>query len=210
MRTTKPCSTISYNTDEFLTLKLNDLIRKGHIDFWCYINHHAEEDETKDHKHLLIYPSKLLDTNQLKEELLEADMTNLTGQPLGCMPFRSSKFPDWYLYVLHDSGYLANKGQKRKYHYTDSDLVCSDTDFLVECKHQIDWSKINITGQVVQAAESGMTWGEYLKSANLSLNQIYGARMVFEAVKGMSGDIERNDRTTHSPKFDADGVLIEE
>lgn len=210
MRTTKPCSTISYNTDDFLTVKLNDLIRKGHIDFWAYIKHHAEEDETKDHKHLLIYPSKLLDTNQLKEELLEPDFNNLTNKPLGCMPFRSSKFPDWYLYVLHDSGYLANKGQKRKYHYTDSDIVCSDTDFLIELKHLIDWSKINILGQVVQAAESGLTWGEYLKSANLSLNQIFGAKQVFEAVNGNADGLDRNGRYSHSPKFDDDGVLIEE
>ena len=125
MRTSKPCSTISYNTAEFLTRKLNDLIKRGHIDFWCFIEHEPEEDEEKKHKHLYIFPSTLIDTNQLREELKENDVNNPL-KPLGCMPFQSSKFADWYLYVVHDSSYLSSKGQARKYHYKDDDIIRSD------------------------------------------------------------------------------------
>lgn len=208
MRTSKPCSTISYNSAEFLTIKLNELIKRGHLDFWAYIDHHAEEDETKDHKHLIVFPSKLLDTNQLKEDLKELDLKNPL-QPLGVMPFRSSKFADWYLYVIHDSGYLASKGQKRKYHYTDSDLVCSDTDYFIELKHTIDWTKINTLGRVIQAAESGETFVEFIKSSNIPLQQMHNAQRLFELIRS-SNSVERNGNTSHSPKFDADGVLIDE
>lgn len=211
MRTSKPCSTISYNSAEFLELKLNDLVRKRHIDFWAYLEHEPEEDEKKKHKHLLIYPGKLLDTNQLKEELEELYMDNLVGKPLGVMPFRSSKFADWFLYVIHDTSYLASKGQKRKYHYKDSDIVCSDTDFLAELKHTIDWSKINTLGQVIQAAEQGMSFIEFVKSTNLPLQQIGYASKVFELMS--CPETYRDDRFTHTPiepKIDADGVIIDE
>lgn len=209
MRTSKPCSTISYNTAEFLAIKLKELQRKGFIDFWCYIEHHPEDDENKEHKHLFIMPSKLIDTNQIREELNELDPENLLDKPLGVMPFRSSKFADWYLYSLHDTAYLASKGQTRKYHYTDSDLVCSDTDYFVELKHQIDWSKINILGRVIQAAENGQSFSDFLKTTNIPIQQFYNAQRAFDYFYH-SDDLDRNGRLTHTPKdikADADGVI---
>lgn len=205
MRTSKPCSTISYNTDDFLTRKLKELQHKGYIDFWAYIKHHPEDDETKEHKHLLVYPNRLIDTDQLKEELQELDPAD-TLNPLGVMPFRSSKFADWYLYVIHDAGYLASKGQTRKYHYTDDDLVCSDTDYFVELKHQIDWSKINILGQIIQAVEEGMTFHDFLKVTNIPIQQFFNAQRAFDYFY-QANTLDRNDRKTHSQKADADGVI---
>ena len=54
MKTTKPISTISYNTPEFLENKLNELLANGLISFFAYILHEPEEDETKRH---LVYPN---------------------------------------------------------------------------------------------------------------------------------------------------------
>ena len=206
MRTSKPCSTISYNTGEFLQRKLDDLIRRGFIDFYAFIEHLPEEDEEKKHKHLYLFPSKLVDTNQIRDELKEFDPNNPT-KPLGCLPFQPSKFADWYLYIVHDSAYLTSKGQARKYHYTDEDIIASDSDFFNELRHTIDWSKINVLGQVVQAAESGISFAEYIKSSPVGLLGVRSAQFIFEQVQKGS-DFNRAGRYTHTP-VDDDGVIDE-
>lgn len=207
MRTSKPCSTISYNTDDFLKRKLDDLIRRGFLDFYAFIEHEPEEDEEKKHKHLYLFPSKLVDTNQIREELKEPDLNDITKPPLGCMPFQSSKFADWYLYILHDTAYLTSKGQARKYHYTDEDIITSDKDFFNEQKHTIDWSKINLLGQVIEAAKSGITFAEFLQSTPISLLGVRSAQFVFDEVqKGAA--FNRAGRQTHTP-VDDDGVVQE-
>jgi len=206
LRTSKPCSTISYNTGETLQRKLDELVRRGFIDFYAFIEHLPEEDEEKKHKHLFLFPSKLLDTNQIREELKEFDPNNPT-KPLGTLPFQSSKFADWYLYIVHDTAYLTSKGQARKYHYTDDDIIASDSDFFNELKHTIDWSKINVLGQVVQAAESGISFGEYIKSAPVGLLAVRSAQFIFEQVQKNEG-FSRSGRVTHTP-IDEDGVIEE-
>ena len=206
MRTSKPCSTISYNSIEFLQRKLDDLIRRGFIDFYAFVEHLPEEDEEKKHKHLYLFPSKLVDTNQIRDELKEFDPNNPT-KPLGCLPFQSSKFADWYLYILHDSAYLTSKGQARKYHYTDDDIISSDSDYFNELRHTIDWSKINTLGQVVQAAESGISFSEWIKNSPVSLLSVRSAQFIFEQVQ-KGADFNRNGRFTHTP-VDDDGVIDE-
>ena len=59
MKTSKPISTISYNSEEFLKAKLDYLVRSGEVAFWYYIKHHGEYDketniQDKDHIHLYI------------------------------------------------------------------------------------------------------------------------------------------------------------
>ena len=206
MRTSKPCSTISYNTGDFLQRKLDELIRRGFIDFYAFVEHLPEEDEEKKHKHLYLFPSKLIDTNQIRDELKEFDPKNPT-KPLGCLPFQSSKFADWYLYIVHDTAYLTSKGQARKYHYTDDDIIASDSDFFNELRHTIDWSKINVLGQVVQAAESGIPFSEYIKQSPVGLLGVRSAQFIFEQVQ-KGADFNRAGRHTHTP-VDDDGVIDE-
>lgn len=47
MRTSKPIATISYNSADFLKLRLNDLIKSKKICDWMFIQHTAEADEKK-------------------------------------------------------------------------------------------------------------------------------------------------------------------
>lgn len=110
MRTTKPIATISFNSPAFLKLKLEELTKAGKISFWAFIPHKPEDDEagTKEHNHLYAEPSKMMQTDDLKAELLEFDPEH-PDKPKGCLPFRTSKFADWYLYGLHDKRYLASK-----------------------------------------------------------------------------------------------------
>lgn len=134
MKTTKAISTISYNTRHFLLGKLSDLLTNGFIDFYAVIKHKAEADEAKDHWHVYIEPAKAIDTLALGKMFTEIDPTNI--KPLGCMPFRKSKFADWYWYGLHDEAYLLSKGESREHHYKASDVISSDDDFLGEMVRQ--------------------------------------------------------------------------
>ena len=103
MRTTKPFSTISYNTAEFLKEKLERLVLERVISFYSYIEHYPEEDEKKKHKHLLIIPNGQINTDELTDILNEIDMAHPLEKPLGVLPWRSSKFDDWYLYSVRYS-----------------------------------------------------------------------------------------------------------
>ena len=149
MRTQRPFSTISYNTDKFLNQKLEELEKRRAISFWCWIDHYAEDDELKRHKHLFIIPNGQIDTDMVKKELEEIDLTNPLGKPLGCQLMRSSKFDDWYLYGIHDTAYLATKGQSRKHHYQESDMHPSCRDSLHELVCTIDFSKYRKTQDFV-------------------------------------------------------------
>lgn len=128
MKTIKPISTISYNTKDFLILKLNQLLKAHKISFWCFILHKAEIDEKKDHFHLYIEPNTRLDTMDLQDELKELEVGS--NKPLGCINFHSSKFADWFWYSMHYAPYLAGKNESRLYHYKLQDFVCSDSDCL--------------------------------------------------------------------------------
>lgn len=123
MATQKPISTISYNSESFLSEKLDEWVNAHIIQAYQYIFHKGEDGD-KDHIHVRIEPNKKLDPMQLSVELREYDTKNPT-KPLGCRPWRPSKEEDWYLYAVHDEEYLklkyggGEKGEKLPYHYTD-------------------------------------------------------------------------------------------
>lgn len=131
MRTSKPFSTISYNTDDFLASRLNELVDNLKIEYWCFVKHLGElaDDGTreKDHKHVLIIPNGKIDTMELSRMMLEPDPNNLK-KPLRCMDFRNSKEDEWFLYCSHDTDYLRTKLLIREYSYSFKDFVSSDED----------------------------------------------------------------------------------
>lgn len=130
--TAKPISTITYNTEEFLKRKLEQLILSHRIDDYRYIKH-LGEDGDKNHIHLLLYPNKRIDTGMLKDEFNEIDNTN--DKPLGCLPFRTSKTDHWLMYVLHDEQYL-------KSHKSDNDgdgkILYEVTDIVTPYPEQLE------------------------------------------------------------------------
>lgn len=194
MKTSKPFSTISYNSDDFLSTKLDDLIRSRKLEFYAFVNHHKEEDEAKDHKHLYIVPNGQINTDQVLDLLLEHDPTH-PDKPLACIQVRSSKFADWYLYSIHDTDYLASKGQSRKYHYTREDLKCSDPDYLLEEIHSMDLSKLNRTKALKDAATTGRSFYDLLLNGQIPVQQVYAYEHAFEL-------LNRAGRSTHTPYYD--------
>lgn len=127
MRTSKPIATISYNTQEFLVSKLDELVRNHKICDYIFINHFAESDEKKNHIHLWVKPNTLIDTMDLQTFLTEYS-PNTPTKPLKCIDFRLSAVDDWILYNQHFAPYLASKGESREFHYTRDDFVYCDED----------------------------------------------------------------------------------
>lgn len=173
MRTTKPISTISFNTADYLKLKLEELRKAGRISFWAFITHKPEDDEggKKEHNHVYIEPSKMLQTDDLKEALKEYDPQS-PSKPRGCISFNGSKFDPWYMYALHDKRYLASKGQSRRYHYTHDEIQTSDQDDLLCKARSIDMLSLSPYADMENAIDNGITWTQYFARGTIPLPQV--------------------------------------
>lgn len=182
-----------------MTLKLNELIARRLISFYLFIHHLPEEDENKPHKHLFIVPNGSLNTDQIQDYLQELDPTN-PNKPLGCIFFKSSKFDDFYFYGLHDAEYLAMKGQKRKYTYTESEFKMSDLDYFTALKHEIDYTKLGNrkTIEIVNEIKAGATIPKLLELGRISAQNALQWRTVYEMFNSPSSTY-RADRQTHTP-----------
>lgn len=198
MVTTKPFSTISYNSIEFLRSVLSTLASAHKIEFWAFIHHMPEDDEggKKEHIHVYIEPSKRIDTSLLRDEFDELDPNNLE-KPLGVLPFRSSKFQDWYMYALHDREYLAQKGESRRYHYKPEDVVASDVDALNYLIKTIDLSELSPVRRLKQFYNAGMTFNEAVARGLVPLPQFSNYQKVWAIIAGQVDGTDRNGRPGH-------------
>lgn len=131
MRTSKPVSTISYNSKEKLEETLNSLYRLGKVSFWAAVKHDGEtlEDGTieKDHWHVYVEPNERIDTMEVQKLSQEFDPKK-PDKFLKMIDFRPSKWEDWIWYTLHDADYLRTKAEFREFCYTPEDYIFSDED----------------------------------------------------------------------------------
>lgn len=194
MKTSKPFSTISYNTEPFLTCKLNELVQRNVFEWWCGIKHFAEEDETKDHWHIFIKPNGQYQTDQLKEYMNEFDSTH-PDKPLSILPIASSKWDDWYLYACHDKAYLLSKGQTRKYHYENSDFKTSDSDYLIHMSHMVNRAAYRKTQDLIDKIMCGQDIVSILASGQIPLPQVSQAIRLYDFLA--TGLTYRADKDGH-------------
>ena len=195
MKTTKPFSTISYNTADFLKVKLDELVLKRHIAFYVFIEHFPEEDERKKHIHLYIIPNGQVQTDQITDLLQELDREHPDCPPLGVMPWRGSKFSDWYLYSCHDVAYLASKGQAPKHPYIDEEFATSNKDYLHELVHTIDRMPYQKTRDFVEKVKSGKTLMELVEDGDIAAPQFNQWSQLYSFVR--HGVIFRGDYVGH-------------
>ena len=231
MRTRSPISTISFNTLEFLELKLCELENCGKISFWAYVRHLPEDDEAgnKEHMHVYIEPSKQIQTDDFRKQLLEFDPNfseddyavnrlkhdNVDDheldpdvsrpkklKPRGCLLFRCSKFADWYLYGLHDKRYLAMKGQSRKYHYSYDDIVTSSPDDLLCMSRSINLLALSPYSDMEEAQRNGVSFAEYFRRGTVPLQQVALFERAWYLL--LNHGTDRGGRETHSPRSSSD------
>lgn len=210
MRTTKPISTISFNSANYLRLKLNELVKAKKLSFWAFITHNPEDDEggKKEHHHVYAEPAKMLQTDDLREYLKEFDPAR-PDKPKGCLKWTSSKFDSWYLYALHDKRYLASKGESRKFHYLHDDIQASDDDDLLMMSRQIDLVSLSPYADMQDAIEHGLTFAQYFKRGTVPLPQLRQFMTAWELLASTSTN--RNGRKGHAMSIDEEtGEVIDE
>lgn len=203
MRTSKPISTISYNSNGYLELKLNEMMRNHVIQFWMYIDHHKERDEAKDHKHVYLEPNKTIDTMAIQDALKEPDPSH-PDKPLGVMSFHTSDPDEWILYDLHDPAYLASKGMTREYHYEPDKVITSDPDeFSEKYRHAYEaseWARRNWVLNRIKDDPDGAAQLIFNGSIPIQLaTQIRALQMMYH---GGVVFPDRNGRQSHTPADD--------
>lgn len=181
-----PISTISYNTEQFLIKELNKMIDERIIDFYAFIYHFPEGEELgekKAHRHLYVVPATMVDTFSINSRLQQVDIQNPDKPPLGCMPWKHSKFGDWYMYCLHDKDYLATQCQERKYHYAKDEFVVSNWDYFNELIHTSDLVKYKSFAKFRELVNSGVNFRELFSNGFIPVQQIVQYKKAFNLMK---------------------------
>lgn len=191
MKTAKPISSVSWNTPSYLEQILEELLKGEVISFWCYICHKGEDDEggKKDHIHLYVEPTKMIQTVKIRDCFKEPDPNN--KKPLGCLDFNFSKWADWYLYGLHDEKYLTMKGLVKKYHYTPDCMAYSD-----EREFEFRVKTIAFDNRPIEKMKtyirSGKTFNEMLMAGLIPTGNFTNMQKLYFALKSAmtaNGDI---------------------
>lgn len=194
MKTSKWISTISYNTDKYLAYVCNKLIEERYIYFWCYIEHYPEADERKKHKHLLMFPNGRIDSDSIAARFDE--YVDGEEAPRRVMPFRTSKFDDAYLYMIHEKRYLLSKGLTKKYYYDRENIICSEIDYLTEMVHCIDMSRYKRLDFLIEAVDNDISFQYLLASGRIPVPQIRAYKEAYEILCYKSA--EKSDRAYHN------------
>lgn len=189
MRTAKPFSSITYNTKEYLTTKLEECRQKGAISFWAFIEHLPEKDEKKEHKHIYVVPERQIDTKIFMDFFTEIDIAKPL-KPLKMMPCRASKWQDWYLYALHNTEYLRSKGQEREYTYTLEQINSSDNDYLLELAKTIDFSKFNKNANIVKKIKQGASLLDLVETGEIPISQFNQFKNLYDYVNSRKAETE--------------------
>lgn len=166
-------STISYNTDKFLTMQLDSLVSCRKIRFYMFINHLAEAAELSNHKHLLVVPDERIDTRDLDDIFKEPDPDNIL--PLDCKDWNvTSNILDWILYAVHDPLYCAEKHKELKqYTYTKEDIHCNDKKILENyyymAYHEFSFWK---NSKFIKLLNNGHTPQDLVKNGYVSMSEM--------------------------------------
>lgn len=187
MNTAKPIATISYNSPGRLETVLKALTKQHIISFWAYLYHYGEDDEAgkKPHIHLYVEPAKRIQTEELRDLLKELDPLH-PDKPLSCLSFVSSKFADWYMYVLHDVKYLASKGKSRLYHYKHDMIISSDKEDLLCKSRLIDLVALSPYADMELAQQNGLSFAQYFSRGTIPLPQLALYQRAWDILRGIS------------------------
>lgn len=211
MATKTPISTISYNTEDFLREKLDDLYQSHIIQAYMYICHKGEDGD-KDHIHVRIEPNKKLDPMDILERLKQP----VVGEdlPRTCRPFRPSKEEDWFLYVVHDPDYLrikyhgGDKGEKIPYKW-ENIKASKDYDIetaFIRAKAAMDHTPANMMQRIKQGTRSDtlIAEGNNPFTVNAIMRAVSGTdyNRVHDMLQDAMAEISLMQDAVHSAGFD--------
>lgn len=182
--TKKPLSTISFNSETYLRSVLDKFVSSGKLQSWMYVKHLAEEDTKKDHIHLLLMPSSVVNPVAIRKEFIEPSFDK-NSYDLGCLPFVNSKISDWLLYSLHYEPYLNQKGLSRLNHYQLIDVITNESmDYVNQCfSDAVEGLQNSRIGSFLSMAMNGSTFGELLASGIVPPNHVIFYEKLFRTYK---------------------------
>lgn len=194
MDTIKPFSTIGYNTEDFLKERLAELSYQYPDLFFAYIYHRDEKDK-KDHYHLYLEPNtRVRDTDfqRIRAAFEQADPAaegaaaeSADRPPLGCMPFRKSKFDDWYLYAIHNREYLESKRLKKSTYDYDPTLVITNnpTDLKTRTDEIDTFALLPPIIKMQWCKDQGLSLRDALAYLRIPYSGMYGFSKLWETLK---------------------------
>lgn len=182
MRTSKPISTISYNSDTFLKNKIEEWKNSGFIEFGMWIRHQPDEDNKKSHCHVYLQPAKLIQTMDLENDSIELDPQNI-DKPFKMISFRVSKESDWLLYAIHDKIYLNEKGLQRNVFYSFDDVQSTCDDTLNDIISRLsDERKGKIEYRILDMIDRGLTFSQIVRSGLIPIRFMSSAKIMYESL----------------------------
>lgn len=194
--TSKPISTIAYNTEEFLRTTLDRLVKNEVLEFYVYIKHkgeglNEEGQPKKDHWHIYAEPSKMINIKNFMKEFTEEDPNN--DEPIKLNEIRKSKFSDWYLYCLHDEKYLYKKNLKRVYYnYNPKEMQTNDVNMLNDKVEEIPTTDIFEQMEEFQAQKR--SFREFVRVKGVHPMQVRGYKEMWYLVKDLALEEEKEKR----------------
>lgn len=150
--------------------------------------------EGKDHIHLIIEPAKMIQTEDINDYMME--IVPGESKARGCLPFRASKFSDWYLYAVHDAVYLASKGQGRYFVYLKEDIKTSSIDYLDVRIKEIQTGDQSKYMDMNRSIAEGDDFAKYLVTREVPIQQIAGYEKAWFLLKSFY----RGKGEKHSPR----------
>lgn len=200
MRTRRLLSTISFNSPDFFKLTCERLRASGVIELAYWVVHHPEDDEKKAHIHACMLPARVLDTIKLEKQFEE--LVPGESEPRRVLPFYVSKFADWFLYSSHNAGYLASKGQSRRFSYALDEFGATCKERLFEDVKMIDMRPFKVWALVNAAVASGQSWDDLMASGGIPPHNWLYYKELFNAARRTT---VRNGSVGHG-----DGVCLGE
>lgn len=204
MKTSKPLSAVSYNTDTFLHHICGALLKSGVLTNYAYIRHKGEDGD-KDHIHLLLFPAKAVDTCKLPANFLE--VVEGEAKPRGLVGLKQCRsVVDWVRYGVHDSVYLSIKGERRQYQYAYTDFVVGSEDEWRAVMDEVRFTPLPCPSYgvarniILDALEQnpGVSWRQLLVQVPFAPRDIPALREYYDCLRRL--DIPRTLRKT-KPEF---------
>ena len=186
MKTSKPLSAISYNTEPFLRTVCATLLKSGLLTNYAYICHKGEDGD-KDHIHLLLFPAKALDTTKLAPDFNEVVGGEI--KPRGLVGLKQCKsVVDWVRYCVHDPAYLAIKGERRRYRYRYDEIQVGSADEWRTVMDEVRFTPLPCPSYGVARAliedalrqDNTVTWARLFRQIPFAPRDLFALREFYE------------------------------
>lgn len=183
MKTSSPISTICYQSIEHLKNNLDFLVSEHFIDFYAFVEHLPEDNELKEHKHLLVFPNGRIDTTVLDGYLIQANLDE-PDKPYKNIWWQKSKPIEWVLYCTHNIEYcLATNSGYKKYQYDITCFISSDYDGLQELFlqsfHSQEFAKYSVAYRLVNGEKVSTLVKEGVVTINDSARVLNFAKLCY-------------------------------